>query len=179
MRKDDANAARQSFIHYSPHVVVGRIWSPGSGSDTGTVDHLQQSAIWHGRRLPRISVHPARSSAENGDGQTFRTADGRAQLSIYGAYNASADTPQSYLDNYFDFQGAVVGLKRATARFYVVSGTRDKNLFYERCNFPPRHDDVIDCLTITYPAADKAAWDAVVARVSRSLRNGRDLAPRR
>lgn len=116
---------------------------------------------------------------ENGDGQTFRTADGRAQLSIYGAYNVSADTPQSYLDNYFDFQGAVVGLKRATARFYVVSGTRDKNLFYERCNFPPRHDDVIDCLTITYPAADKAAWDAVVARVSRSLRNGRDLAPRR
>jgi len=116
---------------------------------------------------------------ENGDGQTFRTADGRAQLSIYGAYNVGHDTPQSYLDKYLDIQGTVVALKRATARYYVVSGTRGDKIFYERCNFPPRHEDVVDCLTITYPAADKTAWDAVVARVSQSLRNGRDLAPGR
>ncbi|MGC1710487.1 MAG: hypothetical protein WA717_02650 [Methyloceanibacter sp.] len=34
---------------------------------------------------------------ENGDGASFCTADGRAQLSIYGAYNVDNDMPQSYV----------------------------------------------------------------------------------
>lgn len=112
---------------------------------------------------------------ENGDGQTFRTADGRARLSIYGAHNAEGDTPQSYLEKYVDLEGVAVGLKRVTARFYAVSGTRGEEIFYDRCNFPAKRDWVIDCFTITYPAADKAAWDAVVTRLSGSLRNGRGI----
>ncbi len=116
---------------------------------------------------------------ENADGQGFRTADGRAQLLIYGAHNAEADTPQSYVEKYVDLEGAIVSLKRVTARFYVLSGTRDSNIFYDRCNFPAQREGVIDCLTITYPAADKAAWDATVTRLSRSLRSGRGIEPRR
>jgi hypothetical protein len=116
---------------------------------------------------------------ENGDGQTFRTGDGRAQLSIYGARNVEGDTPQSYLDRYVDLEGAAIGLKRVTARFYVVSGTRGEEIFYDRCNFPAKRDGIIDCFTIAYPAADKAVWDAVVTRLSRSLRSGRGIEPRR
>ena len=32
---------------------------------------------------------------ENGDGATFRTANRRGQLAIYGAYNVENDTPAS------------------------------------------------------------------------------------
>src|SRR5262245_45275746 len=71
---------------------------------------------------------------ENGDGQIFRTPDGRAELTIYGAHNVQQDTPQSYVANYVDLAGA--SLKRITARYFVVSGIRDDKIFYQRCNFP-------------------------------------------
>ncbi len=105
---------------------------------------------------------------ENGDGQSFRSSDGRAQLLIYGAYNAEGDTPQNYLEKHAD-QG--VSYRRTTARYYVISGTRKDQIFYERCNFQPV-GDIIVCLSITYPAHEKAAWDPIVARLNKSLRVG-------
>ena len=114
---------------------------------------------------------------ENGDGQSFRTADGRAQLSIYGTRNAEADTPQSYVKKNVDPQGA--SYKRVTKRFYIVSGIREGSIFYDRCNFPPVPEGVIDCFSLTYAAQEKAAWDPIVTRLSNSLRAGRGIEPRR
>jgi hypothetical protein len=53
-----------------------------------------------------------------------------------------------------------------------VSGLRKGEIFYQRCNFAAKPDDVIDCFEVTYPPANKAAMDSAVARLSRSLRNG-------
>jgi hypothetical protein len=114
----------------------------------------------------------------NGDGQSFRTADGRARMTIYGTRNVEDDTPESYLSKFFDLKGAAVTMRRVTATFYALSGTRGGDIFYNRCNFPTAPEDIIDCLTITYPTKEKAAWDAVVTRLSRSLRAGRGLEPR-
>lgn len=110
---------------------------------------------------------------ENGDGASFRTADGRAQLSIYGAYNVEHDTPQSYVAKTDEFQSATY--KRVTADFYAVSGTSGATIYYDRCNFPPRNDDVLNCFHVTYPAAEKAVWDPIVTRISQSLRPGPHL----
>ncbi len=107
---------------------------------------------------------------ENGDGASFRTADGRAQLSIYGAYNVENDTPQSYVAKNDEFQSATY--KRVTSEFYAVSGTSGTDIYYDRCNFPPHNDDVLNCLHATYPAAEKAFWDPIVTRISKSLRSG-------
>ena len=114
----------------------------------------------------------------NGDGQGFRTEDGRATLLIYGARNAESETPASYLAKYVDLGGVTVSYRRVTDRFYVVSGTRGENVFYERCNFAPVPQGVIDCIGITYPAEDKATWDPIVARLGASLRAGRGIEPR-
>jgi hypothetical protein len=107
---------------------------------------------------------------ENGDGQSFWSADGHAHLSVYGAFNAEGDTPQRYLEKHAD-EG--VSYRRATAHYYVVSGTRKDELFYERCNFQEGKSDIVNCFTLTYPAAEKAAWDPIVTRLSKSLRAGR------
>jgi hypothetical protein len=107
---------------------------------------------------------------ENGDGQSFRSGDGHAQLLIYGAYNAEGDTPQSYVEKHAD-EG--VSYRRTTARTYVISGTRKDELFYERCNFQEGKSDIINCFTVTYPGAEKVAWDPIVTRLSKSLRAGR------
>jgi hypothetical protein len=107
---------------------------------------------------------------ENGDGQSFHSSDDHAQLSIYGAYNVDGDTPRSYLEKNADQD---VSYRRTTARYFVMSGTRKDQLFYERCNFHEGKNDIIDCFTVTYPAAEKAIWDPIVTRLSKSLRGGR------
>ena len=107
---------------------------------------------------------------ENGDGQSFHSSDGRAQLLVYGAYNAEGDTPQRYLEK---LANEGVSYRRTTARTYVVSGTRKDQLFYERCNFQSGGGDIIVCLSVTYPAQEKTAWDPIVTRLSNSLRAGR------
>jgi hypothetical protein len=108
---------------------------------------------------------------ENGDGQAFHTRDGRARLAVWGAYNIDGDSPQHYVDEYIERDGGIT-YRQITARYFVVSGVRKGDIFYQRCNFPVPPDDVIACFQATYPPADKAAMDAVVARLGRSLRSG-------
>jgi hypothetical protein len=50
---------------------------------------------------------------------------------------------------------------------YVVSGTNNDAIFYDRCNFTGGR---VLCVNLVYPAAQKDKWDKVVPRVSRSLR---------
>jgi len=107
--------------------------------------------------------------AENGDGQTFRTADGRAELSIYGTNNLEAETPEVYVTRHVNLDD--VTFKRVTSDYYVVSGSRGANIYYERCNFP--NDAVLNCFYIAYPAREKA-HGTTVTRISHSLRPGPD-----
>lgn len=136
----------------------------------------EQWATYMNPRFGTIADYPASiftvrdPPPENGDGQSFRSSDGRAQLLIYGARNAENDTPQSYLAKLAD-EG--VSYRRTTARTYVISGTRKDQLFYERCNFQEGKNDIINCFTVTYPAAEKVVWDPIVTRLSKSLRAGR------
>ncbi len=107
---------------------------------------------------------------ENGDGATFRTADDRAQLAIYGAYNVDNDTPANYVAKNEVLSGATY--KRVASDFYVVSGTSNADIYYERCNFRPRNDDVLNCIHVVYPAGEKALFDPIATRICKSLRQG-------
>ena len=49
------------------------------------------------------------------------------------------------------------------------------DIFYERCNFRPGDRATVDCFELTYPAGEKAKWDAIVTRISRSLRPGKGI----
>jgi hypothetical protein len=136
---------------------------------------LGESEHWATYSNPRFGVtvdYPAHlftvqdPPSENGDGQTFHTADGRAELMVYGLTNLERERPDVYLSRHVNLDD--VSYKKVGADFYVVSGTRGTIIFYERCNFPK--DDVLNCFSITYPTVEKAAWDAIVTRISRSLR---------
>jgi hypothetical protein len=103
---------------------------------------------------------------ENGDGQTFHTADGRAELTIYGTNNIDGEPPGTYVSKHVSL--ADVSYKKVGADFYAVSGQRGAAIYYERCNFP--NLDVLVCFYTSYPAAEKAMWDAIVTRIGQSLR---------
>jgi len=102
---------------------------------------------------------------ENGDGQTFHTADGRAELTIYGANNIDGEAGRLRLA---PRESADISYKKVGADFYAVSGKRGATIYYERCNFP--NLDVLVCFYVSYPAADKAKWDPIATRIGQSLR---------
>jgi hypothetical protein len=62
--------------------------------------------------------------------------------------------------------------KRVTTEFYAVSGTTGADIYYDRCNFPPHNDDILNCIHVVYPARERAFFDPIVTRISKSLRAG-------
>lgn len=105
---------------------------------------------------------------ENGDGQGFRTEDGRAELRVYGSFNVENQTPRELMIANRE-PGVAYSYAAATARGFAQSGTRGSRIVYQRCALS---DDILGCVVLTYPQDEKAEWDVIVTRVSGSLRFG-------
>jgi len=106
---------------------------------------------------------------ERGVGRVFETDDGRAKFSAYSLENEESHTPQSYLRRFLVVDNSKIDYRRVTGRFFVVSGVRDGEVYYSRCNFYGR----IHCIYMSYPQRETRAWDGIVTRVSNSLRGPR------
>jgi len=75
----------------------------------------------------------------------------------------------SYLRKDFAFPRTAVTYERVTRDFFAVSGVRDNTIFYSRCNVSPT-GGTLHCFDLQFPATERTAWDAIVTRMSRSLR---------
>jgi hypothetical protein len=107
-----------------------------------------------------------------GNGHRFRTADGRADVSVYTLPNAEHETPRSYLSRHLKSDFSNLDYDRVGDRFFAVSGIVRGKTFYSRCNFEGRRG-TMHCLYLDYPAAETRAWDRLVTRMSLSLRGDR------
>ena len=124
------------------------------------------------------NLFPVREGAPPiGNGRRFRTADGRADVSIYTLPNEDHQTPRAYLSRHLKSDFKNLDYNRVSGRFFAVSGIVRGKTFYSRCNFEgPR--GVMHCLYMDYPARETRAWDRVVTRMSLSLRGGSRAAAR-
>jgi hypothetical protein len=59
---------------------------------------------------------------------------------------------------------------RIARSFFAISSERDGVILYSRCNFSGGARGVIHCFDLKYPQEEKRSWDAVVTRISLSLR---------
>ena len=129
--------------------------------------------------LPSAVFATADGAAYRGVGRQFKTADGRAALAVYSQRNSQRDTPASYLRKNFSFPRSGRDLRADHPRFLrgLGSAGTDK-IFYSRCNVSAI-GGTLYCFDMQFPAAERAAWDAIVTRMSRSLRPciAADLAP--
>jgi hypothetical protein len=133
-------------------------WTTYSDPGTGTrVDFPEGLFVPAGR--------PSR-----GAGQRFRTRDGRAEFSIYTLSSARGETPRSYLQNNLKVPRQVLNYERVTRQFFAVSSRHQGRIYYSRCNFARDPSGSMHCIYLAYPAREKKAWDAVVTRISLSLR---------
>jgi hypothetical protein len=103
----------------------------------------------------------------DGYGQRFKTADGRANMTIQSAPNVDHDTPAAFLAR--KNPPSRIQYKRVTSRFFAVSSYKGDDVWYDRCNFSRRF---VHCVLINYPAAEEHDWDGIVTRISLSLKGG-------
>ena len=114
---------------------------------------------------------------ENGDGQMFESPDGKARITVSGIFGTSPVAEEIALRAKPD-AGETVSYKAPGAASLVVSGTKGDMIFYRR-SVASCGDEIWNDLAIEYPAAQKAAYDAIVRHVSASLRGGPNASVKR
>ena len=106
---------------------------------------------------------------ENGDGQVWLSADG-ASLTCSGILNVDDDTPKGFVadEKASKEPGYAVTYTKTGKDWAVLSGVKDKNIFYERRLFGK--DGVIRTVWIDYPPALKSKYDPLVGPIAGSLK---------
>ena len=113
------------------------------------------------------SIFAPAGKPERGSGQRFERADGRAALTVYSRPNDTGENPASYLRHNLRMDRSSLDYYRVAQSFFAISSEREGVILYSRCNFSRR---AIHCFDLTYPRQEKHAWDAIVTRISLSLR---------
>jgi len=108
--------------------------------------------------------------ALRGTGRTLRSPDDRAWLMIYVEGNDEHHTPASFMRAYFAAPRDSLDYDRVTNRYFAISGVNEEQIYYSRCNFPFGVRGRLHCIYLVYPKDDEHRWDAIVTRISRSLR---------
>ena len=110
------------------------------------------------------SIFSEKMGWTEGYGQQFRTADGRASLTLQVVANQSNDSPAAFLAK--KHPPRQIQYKRVTARFFALSSYKGDKVWYDRCNF---RGGLVHCVLINYPAREEHDWDDIVTRISLSL----------
>jgi hypothetical protein len=109
-------------------------------------------------------------ASEKGVGERFQSPETGATLSVYAQPNRTGETPMSYLLNNLQISPSAIEYKRVTRTFFAISMERAGTVYYSRCNFSAGATGAAHCFDLTYPQREKRAWDAIVTRISLSLR---------
>lgn len=123
-------------------------------------------------KYPDGLFQPHRTS-QAGDGIVLESSDGAARL-LVGAFanhaGYSLASYQSYLARQSHASFPVTYAPRGRT-WFVLSGERDGKIFYEKVLFSCGNG-VITSFAMTYPAAQRQCFDAVVERMEDSFQAG-------
>lgn len=114
---------------------------------------------------------PGRPPA-NGDGLSFTAPDG-ASFSVWGSHN-SLEHDLAGLESFVreGRTGERITYEQRGPNWFVLSGEAGDAIFYER-HLISHGGRIVNGFAIRYPARERAAYDGIVARMSRSFRAGR------
>lgn len=104
------------------------------------------------------------------DIQRFAGPGASTYFRVRGVENAEGLSPADVRGKYLaaDVPGDIV-YERTKGEFLVLSGYRGSDIYYTKVALSPDRDTLC-ILEITYPRSDKAKFDAIVTRMSRSFR---------
>jgi hypothetical protein len=102
--------------------------------------------------------------AENGDGRHFTALHGGADLAVWGGYNANDQSPDDIATTAAgDCVSAPKPYRLVKPTVVVVSCATANGVLYHKTYI---RGDVLTTFELTYPAAEKARWDAVVGKLT-------------
>jgi hypothetical protein len=106
-------------------------------------------------------------------GRAFVSRDGNARLLAGALPNADGVNLRDYraLVLQQSYPGAEIDYAPVGATWFVLSGTRDGVMFYERVTFTCG-GRLINSWAMLYPAAERRVYDRIVEQVARSYRPG-------
>jgi hypothetical protein len=105
----------------------------------------------------------------NGDGLAFTSPNGEATEIVAGGLAGTESIAQDFQIYSSPDDGETITYKKVGKHSIVVSGTAGDRIFYRKSILACR-DQVWDTISLEYPAAKKADYDAIVTHVAKSLR---------
>lgn len=110
---------------------------------------------------------------ENEEGRLMVSKDGNARLLVGAFENADATTMAAYRAYLLEqnYPGAEIDYAPVRDKWFVLSGTRDGTMFYERVSFTCG-GKLINSWALLYPSAERRQWDRVVERIARTYSPG-------
>ncbi|TGD41392.1 hypothetical protein EEB11_18735 [Pseudotabrizicola sediminis] len=110
----------------------------------------------------------------NGDGRRFVSVDGAARFYVFAQFNALGQSQAEQIaQDKSDPAHPNVTYERSGSGWYVLSGTAGSDIYYRRVI--EDMNGLIRVFEITYPAARKAEFDAVVTYMAKSFGPGTDM----
>jgi hypothetical protein len=125
-----------------------------------------------GTTIDYPDIFKARRPPDSDDGLEFKSADG-ADLTVSAAYNALDFNVAKFRDfvvKNLD-PGAAVTYGSRGDNWFVVSGTKGAEIFYER-HLLSHGAQMTEDFVLIYPAALKQTYDSIVTRMAKSFRPG-------
>lgn len=148
-----------------------------AGWTNGASANCKAPRNWETYRVERfgarmdVPVDCFQPKSEIKDGWLFETADGLAQLSVYGSQGFDARYPRSLKRWLIEDVG---GYDRVTyapmgKTWLVLSGYREDDIFYEKYIFSEQ-GSVLNSFWITFPHSAKPVFSPLVERMEDSVR---------
>lgn len=136
-----------------------------SAAQTPTYKTYTNARFAYSISYPANLLKP-QGEAENGDGQAFRAADGRAEMRVWGQNNVNNDSLKAVYDQAVSEWGKGVSYKVMKPDWFVVSALVDGKIHYRKTML---RKDVFKTFEIEYDQSQKATYDPVTARISKSF----------
>jgi hypothetical protein len=89
---------------------------------------------------------------------------------MYSIPNAYALSPAAFMRSKFAASRSSLTYDRVARNFFAISTRRGGLIAYLRCNFSANAGGALHCVELRYPESEKRSWDAIVTRISRSVR---------
>jgi hypothetical protein len=117
----------------------------------------------------------AQPAPANDDGGTFVSSDGSSRILVYGSYAPSVVVEtfaayRSWSKEETLKEGYTVSYDAAGKDWFALSGSKGDRIIYVKVIAACPDHSLAHHVSIEYPAAEKDCYDAVVRRLSRSLR---------
>jgi hypothetical protein len=88
---------------------------------------------------------------------------------VFSMKATKGGSPAAFVARNLKVPRTALDYRRISSKFFALSGARQGQISYIRCNTGTVRSD-LHCIYLIYPEAEKRAWDPIVTRISLTLR---------